>query len=102
MHVNVGVTPKETLQNYNRNLTQLARTMSKAPVMQPMPKANTLREIHQQNYQLKQQADAMRRRAVQLNDLKLKQIQNEQLVIRVRLQISQNAQFKANKCSRQN
>ena len=67
--------------------------------MQPMPKANTLREIHQQNYQLKQQADAMRRRAVQLNDLKLKQIQNEQLVIRVRLQISQNAQFKANKSS---
>ncbi len=41
----------------------------------------------------------MRRRAVQLNDLKLKQIQNEQLVIRVRLQISQNAQFKANKSS---
>jgi len=102
LHVNVGVTPKATLQNYNRNLTQLARTMSKAPVMQPMPKANTLREIHQQNYQLKQQADAMRRRAVQLNDLKLKQIQNEQLVIRARLQISQNAQFKANKSSRQN
>ena len=41
----------------------------------------------------------MRRRAVQLNDLKLKQIQNEQLVINARLQISQNAQFKANKSS---